>query len=111
VSTRHDDPRSHRGRVVVGVHPVRELLRAGRSINRILLVDRSSSDAIDEVVALAETAGIRISGIDRDEADDLAPGQVHQGVVALARRFRSSASTNCWVVPATSRPCWLPSTR
>lgn len=87
MSTRHDDPRSHRGRVVVGVHPVRELLRAGRSVNRILLVDRSSSDAIDEVVALAETAGIRISAIDRDAADDLAPGQVHQGVVALAPPF------------------------
>lgn len=87
MSTRHDDPRSHRGRVVVGVHPVRELLRAGRSVNRILLVDRSSSEAIDEVVALAETAGIRISAIDRDDADDLAPGQVHQGVVALAPPF------------------------
>ncbi len=84
---RRSDPGSHRGRVVVGVHPVRELLRAGRKVDRVLLVDRSSSDAVDEVVALAEAARIRIEAIDRDDADDLAPGQVHQGVLALAPPF------------------------
>jgi 23S rRNA (guanosine2251-2'-O)-methyltransferase len=72
---------------VVGIHPVRELLRAGRRVDRLLLVDRSGSDAVDEVVTLAESAGIRISGIDRATVEDLAPGQVHQGVVALAPPF------------------------
>lgn len=81
------DPRDHRGRVVVGVHPVRELLRAARRIDRVLLVDRSSSDAVDEIVDLAESAGVHISAIDRDTVEDLAPGQVHQGVVALAPSF------------------------
>lgn len=81
------DPRSHGGRVVVGIHPVRELLRAGRRVDRVLLVDRSDTDAIGEIEQLAEAAGVRISGVDRDTVEELAPGQVHQGVVALAPPF------------------------
>lgn len=71
----------------MGVHPVRELLRAGRRVDRVLLVERSGSDAIDEIEHLAAAAGVRISGIDRDTVEELVPGQVHQGVVALAPPF------------------------
>lgn len=74
-------------RVVVGVHPVRELLRAGQRVDRILLADRSSSAAVDDLVALAGRAGVQVDETQRHELEQLAPGQVHQGVVALAPAF------------------------
>ncbi len=75
------------GRVVVGIHPVRELLRAGRRVHEVLVADRSSSAAIDEVRRLATEAGVPVATLDPATADDLAAGQVHQGVVARAPDF------------------------
>lgn len=75
------------GRVVVGVHPVRELLRAGRAVHEVMLADRSASPAIDEIRGRAAEAGVPVRILDDRTADELAPGQVHQGVVALAPAF------------------------
>lgn len=74
-------------RVVVGVHPVRELLRAGRRVERVLVADRSQSDAVDDLVARAGRAGITVETAERDRLDDLAGDRVHQGVVAVAEPF------------------------
>ncbi|MBY5160936.1 23S rRNA (guanosine(2251)-2'-O)-methyltransferase RlmB [Salsipaludibacter albus] len=74
-------------RVVVGIHPVRELLRAGRAVREVLVADRSSSEALDEIRTRAAGAGVPIRPLDDDRAEALAPGQVHQGVVALAPAF------------------------
>lgn len=75
------------GRVVIGVHPVRELLRAGRAVNQVLIADRSTSDAIDEIRRLASEGGVAMATLDDATADELAPGQVHQGVIARAPAF------------------------
>lgn len=75
------------GRIVVGVHPVRELLRAGRAVHEVLVADRSSSPAVDEVRDLARAAGVAVGTLDDVTAEDLAGGQVHQGVVARAPSF------------------------
>lgn len=75
------------GRVVVGVHPVRELLRAGRAMHEVLVADRSGSEAIDEIRTLAAAAHVPVGTLDDATADDLAGGQVHQGVVARAPAF------------------------
>lgn len=78
-------------RVVGGLHPVRELLRARdeRHRPRRLLVDANRGD--DPVVAAlveeARAAGTRISVVDRPELDARTDGLVHQGVVALAGPF------------------------
>jgi 23S rRNA (guanosine2251-2'-O)-methyltransferase len=75
-------------RVVVGVHPVRELLRAGQRVDRILLdVGRDRTPVVDDLVALARGAGVPVEEVERDRIDDLATGLVHQGVVALAPPF------------------------
>lgn len=75
------------GRVVVGIHPVREVLRAGQRLDRVLLVDRTDTDALAEIVSLAADAGVAVVDAARDEVDHLAPGQVHQGVVAVGPAF------------------------
>lgn len=75
------------GRVVVGVHPVRELLRAGRAVHEVLIADRSSSSAVDDVRELARAANVPVGTLDDVVADDLAEGHVHQGVIARAPSF------------------------
>jgi 23S rRNA (guanosine2251-2'-O)-methyltransferase len=75
-------------RTVHGIHPVRELLRAGRPVQRINIAEgRSAGAAIDEIVSRAQAAGVPIERVAPDALDALAPGAVHQGVVAIAPPF------------------------
>lgn len=75
-------------RVVVGLHPVRELLRAGRSVRRVAVASgRTDSDVLGELLDLARSAGVQVDRVDRDELDSRAEGLVHQGVVATAPPF------------------------
>lgn len=75
-------------RVVAGVHPVRELLRAGGAVRRLVVDDgRSRTDELAEITDTARAAGVAVSFAPRDEVDELAAGQVHQGVVAVAPPF------------------------
>ena len=72
-------------RVVAGIHPVRELLRAGVPLRRLVVAEgRRGSAQLDEILELADRAGTRVEDGDRDTVDDLAQGLVHQGVVAVA---------------------------
>lgn len=74
--------------MVAGVHPVRELLRAGREVRRVVVdVDRRRSDEVEDLLRLAHEAGVEVREVGRDEVDELAVGQVHQGVVAVAPPF------------------------
>ena len=76
------------GRVVGGLHPVRELLRAGGSVQRVLVAEgRSEGEVVDEVVAAARARGVEVVTVPREELDRLAPGLVHQGVLAQAPPF------------------------
>ncbi len=75
-------------RVVHGIHPVRELLRAGRPVQQVVVATtRGQGGAVEEIVALAASAGVSVRHADADELERLAPGAVHQGVVALAPPF------------------------
>jgi 23S rRNA (guanosine2251-2'-O)-methyltransferase len=75
-------------RVVGGLHPVRELLRAGQPVRRILLArGREPSELVDDVRRLAAAAGVPIDRHERGHLDALTGGLVHQGLVALAPPF------------------------
>jgi len=77
-----------RERFVHGIHPVRELLRAGRPVLRVTIAEgRGSSGPIDEILALANAAHVPVLRVFGDELDDMAPGAVHQGVIATAPPF------------------------
>ncbi|GGI07806.1 23S rRNA (guanosine(2251)-2'-O)-methyltransferase RlmB [Egicoccus halophilus] len=81
--------REHRDeRLVAGLHPVRELLRAGAAVRRLLVADtRDASAVLDEILALARTAGVPVEEVERHRIDERAEGLVHQGVLALAPPF------------------------
>lgn len=75
-------------RLVHGIHPVRELLRAGRRLTGLRVASgRRDTPELEELVALAHAAGVPVARVDGDELDELAPGAVHQGVVATAPPF------------------------
>ena len=77
-----------RDRLVVGLHPVRELLRAGRTVRQVHVAHgRSDTDVLDELLDLARGAGVPVQQVPRDELDSRSDGLVHQGVVATAPPF------------------------
>lgn len=70
--------------VIVGRHPVREALRAGRPLERVLIGRGSETGPLASIVEAARKRDIVVRETDRRQLDRLAEGQVHQGVVAVA---------------------------
>jgi len=66
--------------VIVGVHPVREALRAGQV--REIRVGARTDARVTEIVRLAEAKGVTVRRVDTAELDRLAVGERHQGVLA-----------------------------
>lgn len=79
-------------RVVFGIGPVRELLRARRGGIAVVWVSRSrgrhGADPLADLIAEAERLGVPVEPREPAELDEAAgPGAVHQGVVAIAGAF------------------------
>ena len=72
--------------VLVGVHPVREALKAGRSIDRVLIAKGAGGTRVQEIVDLCRERKIPVRFEDRSALDRAASGETHQGIVALARK-------------------------
>ena len=66
--------------VVVGLHPVREALRAG-GVREVRVATRQDA-RMTEIVRLAEVKGVPVRRVDVAELDRLAEGERHQGVLA-----------------------------
>ncbi|MGH2794501.1 MAG: 23S rRNA (guanosine(2251)-2'-O)-methyltransferase RlmB [Actinomycetota bacterium] len=77
---------------IEGRNPVREALRAGRPIRRILIADgvadRGALGALGEIVATAASAGVRVERVPRPVLDKIATGRAHQGIIAEAEPYR-----------------------
>jgi 23S rRNA (guanosine2251-2'-O)-methyltransferase len=74
--------------VVGGLHPVRELLRAGQPVERLLVSSsRGSSSVLQDLLRSARDTGAPVALVDGAELDERAEGLVHQGVLALAPPF------------------------
>jgi 23S rRNA (guanosine2251-2'-O)-methyltransferase len=75
--------------VVAGRRPVLELLDAGRSVERILVArELDPSAIIGRIRRRAEERSVPLRVVPRAEIDKLASGLNHQGVVAVAGRYR-----------------------
>ncbi len=88
---------------VAGKHPVIEVLRSGRTVNKIWVAEtgganaaggkggaapgRSAAGAAASVVAEARKLGILVQFVDKRKLDSLVPGVNHQGVVAQVAPF------------------------
>jgi 23S rRNA (guanosine2251-2'-O)-methyltransferase len=80
---------------LAGIHPVREALRAGRPLDRLLVAKGAGGPRVQELIELCRQRGIPVRFESRDHVDRAAGGAVHQGVVAFgaAEKFATLAET------------------
>ena len=69
--------------LIFGRNAVMELLKSGRSVNKIFIAEGSRDGSIQKIFSLAKTAGVVVEFVKRDKLDKICGGR-HQGVVALA---------------------------
>ena len=69
--------------LVVGRNAVREVLRAGRDIEKLMVAKGDTSGSMRELVALAKEKNVIVHEVDRRKLDELAPN--HQGIAAFGR--------------------------
>ncbi|MDN5348270.1 MAG: rRNA (guanosine2251-2-O)-methyltransferase [Clostridia bacterium] len=65
--------------LITGRNAVREMLRAGRSLNKILLAENAGGPVISEILALARARQVPVQRVPRFVLDKLAAN--HQGVI------------------------------
>jgi 23S rRNA (guanosine2251-2'-O)-methyltransferase len=70
-------------RLTVGVNPVREALRAGRALDKVLIAKGAASPRIQEIVELCRAASVPLRFEPRESLDRASNGAVHQGVIAF----------------------------
>ncbi|HEX4165650.1 MAG TPA: 23S rRNA (guanosine(2251)-2'-O)-methyltransferase RlmB [Bryobacteraceae bacterium] len=68
-------------RVLAGIHPVREALRAQRPIDKILIARGSAGPRIQEIIDLSRAAAVPVRFEPRESLDRAAKGVSHQGVL------------------------------
>ncbi len=69
--------------LIFGRNAVTELLKSGRSVNKIFIAEGSREGSVQKIFALAKTAGVVVEFVKRDKLDRLCDGR-HQGVAAVA---------------------------
>jgi 23S rRNA (guanosine2251-2'-O)-methyltransferase len=81
--------------LLAGIHPVREALRAGRPLERVMIAKGASGPRLQELIELCRTAKIPVRFEPREQLDRAAAGTPHQGVVAYgaAERYASLEET------------------
>ena len=70
--------------IIIGRNAVTEAIKAGRSINRLVIAEGSRDGSIQKLIALAKDNKIIIESASRDKLDKIAENQRHQGVIAYA---------------------------
>ncbi len=69
--------------LTLGIHPVREALRAHRPLDKILIAKGAASPRIQEIVDLCRTQSVPVRFESRELLDRAAKGVPHQGVIAF----------------------------
>ena len=66
--------------LLAGRNPIREALRAGRPVEKLLVASGDLSGAANEIIRMAKDAGAVVQRVDRSRLDALYPA--HQGMLA-----------------------------
>jgi len=69
--------------ILAGIHPVREALRSGHPLERVLVARGAGGQRLDEIVRLARQRSVPVRFEPRDALDRVCGSAAHQGVVAL----------------------------
>lgn len=68
---------------LAGIHPVREALRAGRPLDRVLIAKGAGGPRLQELIDLCRERGVPVRFEPRAQLDRAAGSAAHQGVVAF----------------------------
>lgn len=70
--------------IVIGRNAVRELLKSGRSIDKIMVKRGELEGSITVLVAEARSKGIPVMDVDKSKLDAVSGFAPHQGIIAMA---------------------------
>lgn len=68
--------------MLVGVNPVREAIKSGRPVDRVLLAQGERGGRLGEILGLAKEKGVPVQRVDRARLDAISGNARHQGVLA-----------------------------
>ena len=71
------------GRLTVGIHPVREALRAHRPLDKVIIAKGSAGPRIQEIVELCRDGSVPVRFEPREALDRVSKSIPHQGVIAF----------------------------
>ena len=80
---------------IAGIHPVREAIRAGHPLDRVLVVKGAAGARLQEIIDLCRERAIALRFESREHLDRAAGASNHQGVVAIgsAEKFSTLEAT------------------
>lgn len=68
---------------IEGRNPVKEVLKAGRTIEKLLVAKGDLTGSIQEILGMAKEQKIVVQYVDRNKLDGMAISHAHQGVIAI----------------------------
>jgi 23S rRNA (guanosine2251-2'-O)-methyltransferase len=77
--------------LLAGIHPVREALRAGLPLDRVIIARGAAGTRLQELIELCRQRGIPVRFEPREHLDRNAAGAPHQGVIAYGAASRHAA--------------------
>jgi 23S rRNA (guanosine2251-2'-O)-methyltransferase len=76
--------------LLAGIHPVREALKAGLPLDRVVIAKGAASGRLQELIDLCRERGVPVRFEPREQLDRTAAGTPHQGVIAYGAGARYS---------------------
>ena len=80
---------------VMGRHPVLELLRSDRDVNKLFIQDGLGGEKLGDIIKLAKDRKIQIQAVPKSKLDTLSDNAVHQGVIAATAASSMPYSMIC----------------
>ncbi len=69
--------------VLAGIHPIREALRAGHPLDRVLIAKGAGGPRLQEIIDLCRDKGVAVRFEPREQLDRASSAASHQGVIAF----------------------------
>ena len=73
-----------------GKNPVVEALKSGKTIEKLVVLDKTEDAVIREQIKIARDKGIRVEFVQRQALDRLSTTGHHQGIIAVTSEFEYS---------------------
>ncbi len=76
--------------LIEGRHAIREAIRSGRSINKLLYTEDGLDASAREIIIQAKKAGIVTQAVNKAKMDSMSENGKHQGLIAMAAAYEYS---------------------